>query len=212
MGDDESVLFLFGGEWVFDQYTAKLVESRGEDHGVRISYGKNLTDISQEQNILNTYTSIVPTCMTSNGLVISSSEYIDGPFASEYPFRRFLAVDFADVIKPETGTIPTDAQMDHAARMYITANLISVPKVSIDVSFAPLWQMSGYEHLRELEHVALGDTVTVQFPALNVDTKAKVTRTVYDVLRDRYDQISVGEGRQTLAETLYEVAKGRIVV
>ena len=212
MGADESVLFLFGGEWIFDQFTATLVQSRGADRGVRISYGKNLTDITQEQNLLNTYTSVVPTCSTSNGLVISSTEYIDGPFASEYPFRRFLAVDLADIIKPEPGTTPTDSQLDYAAELYIRANLISVPKVAIDVSFAPLWQMSGYEFLRDLEHVELGDTVTVQFPALGVDTKAKVTRTVYDVLRDRYDQISVGEGRQTLAETLYEVARGRIVV
>ena len=59
-GQEGSVIDVYGGEWEFDQYTAILHKARGADNGVTIRYGKNLTDLKQEENIESTYTGICP--------------------------------------------------------------------------------------------------------------------------------------------------------
>ena len=59
-GQEGSVIDTFGGEWEFDHFAAILHKSRGKDNGVTIRYGKNLTDLKQEENIQNTYTGICP--------------------------------------------------------------------------------------------------------------------------------------------------------
>lgn len=48
-GTDGSILDTFGGEFEFDNFVVKLLKSRGSDTGIRIAYGKNLTDVTQEK-------------------------------------------------------------------------------------------------------------------------------------------------------------------
>lgn len=51
----------------------------------------------------------------------------------------------------------------------------------------------------------LCDIVTVEFEKLGISAKAKVVKTVYDVLKERYTSIEIGESRTDLASTLSEM-------
>lgn len=53
-----------------------------------------------------------------------------------------------------------------------------------------------------LERVNLCDTVTIIYDALGVSATAKVIKTVYNVLKDRYDSIEVGDAKTTLASQI----------
>src|SRR5699024_2018010 len=75
-------------------------------------------------------------------------------------------------------------------------------EVSISVSWVQLEQYAGGEGLSLLERVTLGDTVTVEFPALGVDATARVVKTVYDALRDRYTSADIGSIRTNIADTI----------
>ena len=59
LGEQGSVLDVYGGEYEWDNYTVKLHANRGWDRDVTLRYGKNITDITQEENISNTYTGVV---------------------------------------------------------------------------------------------------------------------------------------------------------
>ena len=59
-GKEGSVLDVYGGEFEWDNFTVKVHRQRGEDRDVTLRYGKNITDISQEENIASTYTGIMP--------------------------------------------------------------------------------------------------------------------------------------------------------
>ena len=59
-GKAGSLLDIFGGEWKYDNYAATLKQNRGADRGVRISYGKNLIDLSQELDMENLCTGVLP--------------------------------------------------------------------------------------------------------------------------------------------------------
>ena len=59
-GVEGSLIDTYGGEWHFDGYSCELKANRGEDRGVLIRYGKNLTDLRQEENNASVYTGVYP--------------------------------------------------------------------------------------------------------------------------------------------------------
>lgn len=197
-GQTGSILDVYGGEYEWDGYTVKLHQERGRDNGVVIRYGKNLNDLEQDRNISSVVTGIYPYWSDINGenLVVCDPPIIQAP--GTYDFTRVIPVDFS----ADFDEAPTQDQLKSQAETYVVANQIGVPKVSITVSFVQLEQAMGYEDLRLLEKVDLCDTVTVQYEALGVDAKAKVIRIETDVLRERYNEVELGDAKSTLADTI----------
>lgn len=196
-GKEGSFLDTFGGEYEFDNFDVTLWQHRGEDRGASIEYGKNLTDVSQEENIESTYTSIIPYVKRNvNGEDVYTylpEKYLDAPNAGIFPRKKALLVDFSSNFdQQEEADTQKLAELGEA---YIENNAIGIPKVSLNVSFIDLRKTEEYRNIAPLEEVRLCDTVTVKFPALQVNQKAKVIATVYDVLMERYDSISIGETR-----------------
>lgn len=190
-GVEGSILDTYGGEFEWDGYTVKLHNNRGADRGVVLKYGKNITDINQEENIENTITGVVGFWYQEGTLVQAPAVYTEN--ANLYPYKRTIAQDFTS----EFETVPTVAQLTAKAQSYIAG--MGVPAVSINVSFVALWQTEEYKHIANLERVKLCDTITVEFEKLQIQAKAKVIRTDYDVLRDRYISIEVGDSRTDLS-------------
>lgn len=93
---------------------------------------------------------------------------------------------------------PTADSLRQVAQSYIEKNNLGVPKISLKVEFVDLWKSEDYYNLASVEKVNLCDTVTVEFLKLGVSTKAKVTKTEYDVLNERYSSIEIGDSKPTL--------------
>jgi phage-related protein len=198
-GTEGSLLDVYGGEYEFDNYTVKLHSARGQNKGVTLRYVKNITDIKQEESIESTYTGICPFWQGNDGTLVTISGYVvESEYASHYPFNRTKIVDFSSEFENE----PTGAQLLAAAQSYINRNNIGVPSVSIDVSFVALWQTEEYKDIANLERVQLCDTVTVLFDKLDIAVTAKVVRTEYDVLMERYNEITIGSVSSSLATTI----------
>ena len=197
-GTDGSLLDVYGGEYVFDRYIVALKAARGENHGVEIRYGKNLTDVTQEENISKVATGVYPywKSMTDDTLVMLPEKTLAAP--GTYTFSHVVPLD----LSTEWDEAPTEAQLRARAQKYMEDNAIGVPEVSISVSFQPLADTVEYKDLAPLEEVRLCDTVTVIYPELGVSATAKVIRCVYNVLLGRYDKIDIGDARTTLADTI----------
>ena len=200
-GQQGSLLDVFGGEYLFDNLQVSLLANRGNDNGVTLRYGKNITDLSQEENIENTYTAIQPYVVDSNENAVLGT--LLTVVQSAEP--KILNLDLSN--KFSGNDTPTVAQIDAAAQQYATANNVGVPKVSIKVSFVALWQTEEYKDIAPLERVSLCDTVTVVFEKLGVNAKAKVISTTYDTLRERYTEIEIGDARSTLASTISGISQ-----
>lgn len=199
-GVQGSILDVYGGEYEFDNYTVKLHASRGADNGVTLRYGKNITDIKQEENISNTITGILPYWTDSEGnTVTGDAQYSEN--ADNFPFMRTVIKDFSQ----EFEDAPTKAALEQYTRNYIECNDIGIPSVSIDVSFVALWQTEEYKDIANLERVKLCDTVTVEFEKLGISAKAKVIRTEFDVLKEKYNKIEIGEVKTNLVNTLSDI-------
>lgn len=214
-GSDGSILDTFGGEYLFDKWRISLLESRGANRGVTIRYGKNMTDLEQEENDTDFYTGVYPFWYSESedgGLVTLSANNGIVKAPGTYDFVKIMPLDLSsenfskETTDSEgyTTTIekPTEAELLAAAQKYIADNKIGIPKVSLDVSFVMLAQSEEYKDFARLETVKLCDTVTVEFEKLGVKTTAKCIKTVYNVLTDKYDSIELGEPKSSLAETV----------
>lgn len=189
-----NILDVYGGEYEFDKYTVKLHSQRGFDNGVSIKYGKNLTDLEQDENCSNVYTGVLP-YWTGNDTTVSGS-VVNAP--GTYDFTRILPVDFTSDFEEQ----PSTTQLDNAATNYISANNIGIPEVNLTVSFVHLNQTEEYKNLGIFERVELGDTIKVEFAAMGVSSIARCVKTVYNTLLERYDNVELGEVKKGLADTI----------
>lgn len=205
-GQKGSILDVYGGEYQFDGYTVKLYNERGHDNGATLRYGKNITDLTQEESITNTVTGICPYWKNSqsNTVIMCDPPVIYAPNANAYPYKRTACVDFTSDFQDA----PSQAALRAAAENYITNNNIGVPTVNLKVSFVALWQTEEYKNIIGVERINLCDTITVEFPPLGVSAKAKVISTTYDVLLDRYSSIEIGEAKSDLAGTVSNIVSG----
>ena len=195
-----SILDVYGGEYEFDNYTVKLHNNRGMNRGVSIRYGKNLTDIKQDQNCSNVATGVYPywagTVEEKDVLVELPEKIVNAP--GTYNFVKIRTLDLSS----EFETQPTHEQLRAKTQQFIKANNIGVPIVSLTVSFAQLEQTEEYKHLKLLERVSLFDTVNVEFHALKVSATAKAVKVVYDVLAGRVKSVTLGSVRANIADTI----------
>lgn len=195
-GSAGSFLDVYGGEWEFDGYTATLKTKLGEDRGVVIRYGKNLTELENDSDLSSTYGGVFPYWYDEEeGLVTITEGYV--PVAGSI-FTRILLLDCSSDFDEK----PTEAQLRTKAQNYIDNNSVGSPKDSWKVSFAQLAQAGEYETQALLEEVQLGDTVSVIYEALGVNASARVVKTEWDVLGEKYKAVTIGRVKQNLASIL----------
>ena len=207
-GVEGSVLDQFGGEYEWDNFTVKLHKKRGSNSGVVLKYGKNITDITQEEYISSTITGVVPywSDMSNDEVVILPEKAVYSSHADKYPFHLTTPLDLSSKWEeaPSVETLRT------AAEAYINQSGMGIPRVSIELSFVALWQTKEYENIAPLESVLLGDTVNVYFETLDIESEARVVATQYNVLNDRYDSIQIGNIKSTFASTVNDMNAGTL--
>ena len=190
-GQAGSILDVYGGEWDFDGFDVKLVTQLGTDRGVRVSYGKNMTELEQDGTIEGTYSGVYPYWYDeeSSTLVTISEKFVTVPNAEVS--NRVFTLDCSD----DFDTQPTQQQLRDRANAYILANSIGNARTSWKVSFADNPELM-------MDRVMLGDTLHVRYERIGVDATARAVKTEYDVLAKHYKAITVGRVKQNLAQII----------
>ena len=229
-GTSGSILDVFGGgEYEFDNKTIKLYQHRGNNNGVTIRYGKNLTDITADTDAGSLYNAVIPYwsnaedtivyggIVQGNGWITREEIWTDEgslPIQDEngetITFRASLRQVVPMDLSGEFSEAPTVAQLEARAQTILNNNEPWIPKVNIKIDFIALWQTEEYKNIAPLERVSLCDTVTVQYAELGVDATAKVIRVVWDVLAERYSEMELGDAKTSFADVLMANTDERI--
>lgn len=208
-GQAGSVLDVWGGEFEFDNFVVKLHKHRGSDRGVSIEYGKNLKDLKQEANIADCYTHLMPYARYSQDgeddekievYVYLSEKVLPLNNAENIGHSKAYIMDFTD--RFGEGEAVTEEALRAKATAYAAAAELGVPKVNITVSFIQLWQTEEYKNIAPLERVMMCDTVAVRFSKLGVTASAKVIKTTYNTLEEKYDSVELGDAKSSFADTV----------
>lgn len=207
-----SILDIYGGEWVFDGFTATLKSAIGADRGLMIRYGKNLRTLEQDENIANTWTALHPYwCSPDGSVCVSLPEHTVS--AGDFDYTRVLVIDMS----AEFDEQPTTDSLRARALQYIKSNKIGIPDVALDVDFVALEQTEEYKMLASISAIGRGDTVTVEIPTAYdpqsgtptafARATSRVVETVWLPLEQRYKTIRLGRKRANFASALATVQK-----
>lgn len=100
-GVEGSILDTYKGEYEFAGYTVKLHQNRGSNKGVTIRYGKNLTDLKQEESIANTITGICPYWKSeeTEEVVTLPEVSVYSKYANNFPYKRTAVHDFRQALR-----------------------------------------------------------------------------------------------------------------
>ncbi len=200
------MLSKWNGEFEWDNFTVKLHTHRGQETGVVIEYGKNLTELEQDEDNSGVYTQLLPYAVyTAEGAetetVVTLEEEVLPIISTEMARSKTLIKDFTD--RFDMGLPITEEQLRAVANDYIQSNPLGETLPTVKVSFEPLWKQPEYSAL--LERVRLCDTVTIRHTALGVSVSAVVIQTVYDCLAERYVSITLGSAKSSMITTISEV-------
>lgn len=202
-GSEGSMLDLWGGEYEWDNFNVILHTKRGKDNGVVIEYGKNLTDMEQDNDFTDVYTDILPYAVFSDEStekVITLSE-ITLPIIDNPTRQKTLIKDFTEFFEDKASI--NENSLRNKAKNFIKANPLGVETPTLTVEFEPLWKQPEYSAI--LERVSLCDTVTIRHSALGITAKSKVIKTVYDALAEKYVSITLGTAKSNFVNTVGDI-------
>ena len=205
-GVEGSILDTYGGEYEFDKFRVILHRRRGQDRDFSIRYGVNLLDYKEDTDYSDTYNSAIPYWTGSDGvkdiIVIGNKATSTAP---TYNGREICAsLDLTDKFE----TKPTKTQLQNMALSILNSKQTTLPQQTINVDFVRLQDLGEYENLQALLQCNLCDTIEVIFPKFNMRGRFKIVKTVYNVLRGKYESLELGALSTTLAEALGIVSGG----
>lgn len=189
-GRSGSILDIYGpGDWHFDKFECEFLTSRGSDRGVVIRYGKNLTALVADSDCTNVGSEVMCFYSDTNGEIVRGTPVATG----QTTLNRTLLVDATDKFQ----TVPTATDLTNYANSYILKHNVTTPKTNFTLD----WVQSG----DIIDRLDLCDTVSVKYEDFGISAKAKVIRTKWNVLLERYDELEIGDAKSTLADTLVSV-------
>lgn len=193
-GKRGSLLDVFGGgEWHYNNFDCCLYAHRGMDRGIEIRYGKNLTELSQEIDVQNLCTAVIPFYQDKENDILIVGEKVSTGLVSDIPHE--IAVDFSSDCNIES-SVPMEIQLSTLATAYVNNHVFTRATSSIKLDFV---QLSSLE-----DRVDLCDTVHIYFEALGISAEMKCVSTTWDVLEERYTSTTFGDAKQDITDTIAE--------
>ena len=178
----------YGGHWYRDNWTIGIKQRCGEDRGVVLAVGKNITDMEISENWDDVCTKILPYTTDGDAAVLLDETYIESETRYDIPYTKTVKFD-----NPlEVDAYATESEYYTAvknwlrgqAQNYLTEH--SVPKVNYKVS-ANIDRVSD-----------VGDTIHVKHPRCKVNILTEVIAVEYDAIRKKYTKIEFGNFKSAL--------------
>lgn len=202
LGDDNSMVNLYGGEIKRDNFNIYFNARVGNDEGVKLIFGKNITGINVNIDISNCYTRIMP--MGYDGLLLPE-KYIDSDLIDAYPYPRIALMKFEEIkYDPSSdNAYHTLEEAYQALRDAVAAQYeagIDKPAVNISVDWLELSKTEEYKEYASLERVHLGDTIYANILGMNFTTR--VIKTTYNPLTDTIEKFEIGTFKASIGDSI----------
>ena len=207
---NNSLIANFGGVCAFDNFNIRFIRNPSNTISAHIDYGDDLIDLSQENNISEMITGILPYCIGKDfvyfdddsysgteSIVFGDIVYAEGSFERQ----RIVPVDLSSyfnvnkndpmdnkwsnlIYEQWNGKYIYKPDINGIARQYAKTIELGVPDINITV-----------DHVNTINSISLYDLVRVHFNKLGIDINARVVTTEYDVLNERNTKIEIGKSK-----------------
>lgn len=179
----------YGGHWYRDNWTLGIKAKVGDDRGVVLAIGKNITSMEIAEVWDNVCTKILPYTTDGESAILLDESYIELETALyDIPYTK--VVRFDNPLDPEEFETTEEYQsasknwLRGQAQKYLEENCL--PKVNYKIS-ASIDQVSD-----------VGDTIHVKHPKCKVNILTEVIAVEYDAIRKKYTKIEFGNFKHEL--------------
>lgn len=191
----------YSGHLYRDNWTLGIKQSIGQDRGVVIAYGKNLTDCEVSEDWGTVCTKILPYTTDGDNVVMLDSTYVslaeqlyDIPYTKIVEFQHDLNEDEYASHSAYISAIKQWLQAQ--AESYLQAN--KLPKVNYSLS-ALVDEVSD-----------VGDTIYVKHPKCNVNITTNVISVVYDAIKGKYIKIEFGNFKKEIKNLVERITENAV--
>lgn len=192
-----SVLELWGGHLVRDNFNIALKATVGQDRGVVLAYGKNIKELEADEDWSEVCTKILPIGndgITLDETFLESTEKYNVPYTKIVEFKQ--DVDKLDGETDDEHLARLKADLKTQATTYLTEH--HTPKVNYKVK----------AHLRDVTDV--GDVIRIKHPKCNIELVTNVIKVVYDTIQNKYIEVEFGNYRRTLNDLISTVTQSAV--
>lgn len=179
----------YGGHWYRDNWVLGIKNKVGEDRGVLLKIGKNITDMQIDEDWDEVCTKLLPSTTNGSVAILLDEVYIEAeedlydiPYTKPVKFDNDLNIE--DFESEDAYNEAVKNWLRGQAENYLAEH--KVPKVNYSVS-------------ANIDNVSdVGDIIHVKHPKCKVDILTEVISVKYDAIRNKYTKIQFGNFRKEL--------------
>lgn len=190
-----TIIEKWGGHLVRDNFKISVNSTIGEDRGITLKYGKNISSLQIEEKWEEVVTKILP--VGKDGLLLPEV-YLEIE-------QKLYDIPYTKVVSFEQNIEQGEEEDENMYNERLVQDLRSQALVFLDENKYPKVNYSLSANLDLITDV--GDTIYVDHPKLNVSLQTNVISVQYDVILKRYKNIEFGNFRKTLKNLMNEVSK-----
>lgn len=219
----------FGAEMKYEwdsstnRCTISFCAARGVSKPAIIAYGVNLISLDRKLDYSELYSRVVTVWFNGGG---GGPPYLQGVANTGYTGReRSLWID----VTSQFQSMPTTAQLNTLAQRYVNSHDWN-PSSQLTVEFVPMGNTTQYgatnlavvgsaivglSIVGDIDQVIgkavlyLCDTATVDASLIGVTATAKCVRVAYNVITNKYDEVTVGTIQNDIVDTILQLAEGK---
>lgn len=195
-GTEGSILDTYGGEYEWNKFKVILHDSRGTTRPFSIRYGVNMLEYNEDFDTQGSYSSCIPFWSNGTETVVGDRQFATGVTIANR--GECVPLDVSDKFESK----PTKAEVEAMGVSVMASKNVYNPTQTLHVEFARLQDVPDYENFRRLYQCNICDTINVVFPDYKVTEQYKIVKTVWDVLKDRYDSMELGDLSISLSQAL----------
>ncbi len=201
-GADGSIAdHLEAGEVKYDKWQLRFTRERGKASGVTFRYGVNISNITGTTSSTEAYTGAVIYSTFDNSLDYSDYWWTEHSSSPVGILPNFKLVDLTPKMNADTVFGPRANKRNEAEikkRPWIISSNITLTGYELS-------QIAEFAGKMPVKHIGLCDTVKVIYEPMKISEEMKVVKLVWNVLKERYDSMSVGTIKKNLNGTLRDL-------
>lgn len=210
---ENSIYKAYRGELIWNNFELNMVDKRGSDNKFTIRSGKNLQDLEKEISDMDDDFATALIMCSSDGLYLPNNEIIYSSLADKYDRYHYKVikcddVSFEDLVTENSSEEDIEKaknivyeQLRERAENYFKEGMAELLG-SYTINFLELAKSEEYKNYVELTNCALGNEVTTIYPKLDIKVTTRVTKIKYNVLNDEIEEITVGNIKKDIADSV----------
>jgi phage-related protein len=203
--DNEYGMGLYGGEWLYDNFTLTLMRKRGKDDAVKLRYGYDLKNVTIEYSSDNNYNVVVPygrvkTSGEAEFYLGGTPRFLDTVEVHKYP--RLKTVDVSEHLPELSVDVTTGGGMKDA--------FDQINAVFSGAYYSGKYHARGYEiavtaelnyESKTVQGLGLYDPVVLVTES-GKNIESKVNGVTFDALQEKIVKIELDNKPLTLQEMI----------